>query len=206
MKKAALLILLIAAIALSYMLGRHQARPAAGATAARTVLYYVDPMHPSYKSDKPGIAPDCGMELVPVYADGQGQATAASDSAPLSPGAVSLDLEKQQLIGVRLATVEPGGGSRTVRLLGRVAADETRVYRVNSGVEGWIQETFNDSVGTQVKKDQKLATYYSRELWSAEQSYLSGIYGGSATVRDSPLGVQDACRPPAQPRRKRHPA
>src|ERR1700681_561480 len=31
------------------------------------VLYWVDPMHPAYKSDKPGKAPDCGMDLVPVY-------------------------------------------------------------------------------------------------------------------------------------------
>src|SRR6202158_3343717 len=36
----------------------------------RKVLYWVDPMHPAYKSDKPGVAPDCGMTLVPVYADG----------------------------------------------------------------------------------------------------------------------------------------
>lgn len=35
----------------------------------RRVLYWVDPMHPQYKSDKPGIAPDCGMQLEPVYAD-----------------------------------------------------------------------------------------------------------------------------------------
>jgi RND family efflux transporter MFP subunit len=36
----------------------------------RKILYYVDAMHPWYKSDKPGIAPDCGMKLEPVYADG----------------------------------------------------------------------------------------------------------------------------------------
>jgi Cu(I)/Ag(I) efflux system membrane fusion protein len=36
----------------------------------RKVLYYVDAMHPWYKSDKPGLAPDCGMKLEPVYADG----------------------------------------------------------------------------------------------------------------------------------------
>ena len=30
-------------------------------------LYWYDPMHPAYKSDKPGIAPDCGMQLVPQY-------------------------------------------------------------------------------------------------------------------------------------------
>jgi RND family efflux transporter MFP subunit len=28
-------------------------------------------MHPGYKSDKPGIAPDCGMKLEPVYEGGQ---------------------------------------------------------------------------------------------------------------------------------------
>jgi Cu(I)/Ag(I) efflux system membrane fusion protein len=27
-------------------------------------------MHPVYKSDKPGKAPDCGMDLVPVYENG----------------------------------------------------------------------------------------------------------------------------------------
>jgi hypothetical protein len=32
------------------------------------ILYYVDPMNPTNKSDKPGKAP-CGMDLVPVYAD-----------------------------------------------------------------------------------------------------------------------------------------
>jgi membrane fusion protein, copper/silver efflux system len=35
----------------------------------RKILYWYDPMHPQYKSDKPGTAPDCGMDLVPKYAD-----------------------------------------------------------------------------------------------------------------------------------------
>ena len=39
------------------------------APGGRKILYWVDPMHPAYKSDKPGIAPDCGMKLVPVYED-----------------------------------------------------------------------------------------------------------------------------------------
>ncbi|HEY4682007.1 MAG TPA: heavy metal-binding domain-containing protein, partial [Candidatus Acidoferrales bacterium] len=39
------------------------------AAGERKILYWVDPMHPAYKSDKPGTAPDCGMDLVPVYAD-----------------------------------------------------------------------------------------------------------------------------------------
>jgi RND family efflux transporter MFP subunit len=39
------------------------------AKSGRKILYWHDPMHPWYKSDKPGIAPDCNMPLEPVYAD-----------------------------------------------------------------------------------------------------------------------------------------
>src|SRR6476619_1644151 len=71
-----LLILLLAAAAFA---GGYLARNAglgAGQTRAgqRRVLYWVDAMHPAYKSDKPGIAPDCGMKLEPVYADAAGPA------------------------------------------------------------------------------------------------------------------------------------
>lgn len=45
----------------------------------KRVLYWYDPMHPAYKANKPGTAPDCGMALVPKFADEQ--AGAASDSA-----------------------------------------------------------------------------------------------------------------------------
>ena len=51
-------------------------------TAARRVLYYRDPMHPSYTSHKPGKAPDCGMDLEPVYAD---QNSAMQGTMPPSP-------------------------------------------------------------------------------------------------------------------------
>src|SRR3974390_2649889 len=40
-----------------------------GSRGQGKILYYEDPMHPWYRSDKPGIAPDCGMKLVPVYAE-----------------------------------------------------------------------------------------------------------------------------------------
>lgn len=35
----------------------------------RTIRYWYDPMHPQYRSDKPGKAPDCGMDLVPQYSE-----------------------------------------------------------------------------------------------------------------------------------------
>jgi Cu(I)/Ag(I) efflux system membrane fusion protein len=48
-------------------------------TGQRKILHWVDPMHPAYTSDKPGIAPDCGMKLVPVYEDGSQGETAVSE-------------------------------------------------------------------------------------------------------------------------------
>jgi Cu(I)/Ag(I) efflux system membrane fusion protein len=171
MRKATYALLVAVLMILSYAGGRHCALRNTGTTAnERHVLYYVDPMHPAYKSDKPGTAPDCGMKLEPVYAD-VGMASSAKD------GVIHIDSDKQQLIGVRVTPVEISSGTRELRLTGRVAFDETRVYRVNSGTEGWVEQTFGDSIGTQVKKEQRLASFYSRELWTAEQSYLSGTYG-----------------------------
>jgi Cu(I)/Ag(I) efflux system membrane fusion protein len=60
--------LIVVAVAGAFFAGRWYAAKAPR-TPERKVLYWVDPMHPAYKSDKPGIAPDCGMKLVPVYAD-----------------------------------------------------------------------------------------------------------------------------------------
>ncbi len=45
----------------------------------RRVLYWYDPMHPAYKTNKPGVAPDCGMQLVPKFED---DAPAAAASSP----------------------------------------------------------------------------------------------------------------------------
>ncbi|MCL4401595.1 MAG: efflux RND transporter periplasmic adaptor subunit [Acidobacteria bacterium] len=64
-----ILLLLAAAFGGGYVF-RSVKQASAARKGERKVLYWVDPMHPAYKSDKPGIAPDCGMKLEPVYADG----------------------------------------------------------------------------------------------------------------------------------------
>jgi RND family efflux transporter MFP subunit len=75
----AFLVLIAAAFAGGYVYKAIKGGPAApGEKGQRKVLYWVDPMHPAYKSDKPGIAPDCGMKLEPVYADGGGPSAGAA--------------------------------------------------------------------------------------------------------------------------------
>ncbi len=139
----------------------------------RKALYYVDPMHPAYKSDKPGIAPDCGMQLVPVYADAQlAAANPARDSSSLPYGAVQIDPAKQQLFGVRVEPVEKSSGAYKIRLLGRVVPDEARVYKLNAGIDGFIQEVSAATTGTIVHKDQVLATFSSPMATMTIQTFL----------------------------------
>ena len=171
--RALLLILLVVAVfAAGYGYGRWYGKNAGGAAqkGGRKILYYVDPMHPAYKSDKPGIAPDCGMKLEPVYEDGGAASPAATDEqAALPMGTIKINADKQQLIGVSYGQVESGAGAHIFRAVGKVAFDETRMARVHARVEGWIDQVFVDFTGQLVTKGQRLLTLYSPEMLATEQ-------------------------------------
>ena len=144
--------------------------------SARKVLYYIDPMHPAYKSDKPGTAPDCGMQLVPVYADSPlAAANPGTPSSLLPSGAVQIDAVKQQLFGVRVEPVEKSSGAYKIRLLGRVVPDEARIYKLNAGIDGFIQEVSAATTGSIVRKDQVLATFSSPMATMTIQTFLLNI-------------------------------
>ena len=153
---------------------RRATRPAP--SGERKALYYVDPMHPTYRSDKPGIAPDCSMPLEPVYADADGgPPPAGPGSRPASAGAVRLSAEKQQALGVRLGTVERAPGSETLRTTGRVAARENATYRLLAAADGWIREVRSATTGSLVRKDEVLASFYAPEFLGAEQAYIYAL-------------------------------
>jgi Cu(I)/Ag(I) efflux system membrane fusion protein len=173
MRRMILVVLVAMAMAASYGLGRRHSHSQPSGQAGRHLLYYVDPMHPAYKSDKPGIAPDCGMQLEAVYAEDLGNVPISPSLRQLPPGAVSINVATQRLLGIRLAEVEKSTGIRALRVVGRVVPEDTRVYRINSGVDGVIRATYDDSVGTAVKKDQKLAIYYSPEFLSVASGFLA---------------------------------
>jgi RND family efflux transporter MFP subunit len=204
-----ILLLVAAAYVGGYGYGRWYAKDKGPAPAGRRILYYIDPMHPAYKSDKPGVAPDCGMKLEPVYADSGPAAPAerkilhyrdpknpsytsdkpglnpetdtelepvyAGEASSMPPGTVQISPEKQQLIGVRYGTVEPVAAARTIRAVGKVAYDETRLARVHTRVEGWIEKVFVDFTGKSVEKGQPLLTLYSPEMLATQQEYLLAL-------------------------------
>ncbi|MFN0087155.1 MAG: efflux RND transporter periplasmic adaptor subunit [Blastocatellia bacterium] len=138
----------------------------------KKVLYWVDPMHPAYKSDRPGKATDCGMDLVPVYAE---ETTGVKPDLP--EGTIQISPEKQQLIGVRYGTAEFKIIRRTLRAVGRLTWDETQIVRIHPRIEGWIEKVFVDFIGKQVGKGQPLISIYSPELWQTQQEYLLALKG-----------------------------
>ena len=163
----------------------HQAHNAPGSQAdSRKVLYWYDPMHPNYKADKPGIAPDCGMDLVPMY-EGQGG---------VENGMIKVTPERQRALGVRTAPVEEKVISRTLRTSGQVVPDETRIAHVHVKTPGWIENVFVDFVGQMVKKGQPLFTFYSPDLVATQEEYLIAKRGqqslGNSPYRDVAQNAQ----------------
>jgi len=63
-------------------------------------------------------------------------ASLATSAAPWPDGTVGVDVDKQQLFGIRVAAVEKTSGSEKIRVLGRVVPEETRVYRITAGSDG----------------------------------------------------------------------
>src|SRR3990170_549749 len=134
----------------------------------RKILYWQDPMHPQYRSDKPGVAPDCGMQLVPVYAD----EVAAED---MPAGTVRLSPEKRQISGVRTGLVQEKALVKTIRTVGLLAADETQIRRVHTKISGWVEKVYVDYTGRLVEKGQPLVAIYSPELVSTQEEYLRAL-------------------------------
>jgi membrane fusion protein, copper/silver efflux system len=133
----------------------------------KKILYYQDPMHPSYRSERPGIAPDCNMELVPVYAD----AVEGSGGPPL----VRVDKAQAAAMGLRTEAARDEALSGEVRTVGRVQTSESRKYQVTAGDDGWIRSIHGGETGAFVVKGQPLASYYSRDIASPQQAYLYAL-------------------------------
>ena len=109
------------------------------------------------RKDQGGMAGMPGMEGTPS------QGTAKS---------VYISPQRQQLIGVRTAPIEYATLDATIRTVGTLAYDETRLTQVHTKISGWVDRVYVDSVGKAVRKDEPLFTIYSPDLLSTENEYL----------------------------------
>jgi len=98
-----------------------------------------------------------------------------TDTSIMPPGTVKVSPQKQQLIGVKVATVEKARWSDTLRVLGRVVPDETCIYRINAATDGWVKKILPATTDSLVRKDELLAAFYAPEFSSALRAYLYGL-------------------------------
>jgi Cu(I)/Ag(I) efflux system membrane fusion protein len=85
---------------------------------------------------------------------------------------VRLDAAAARRIGVRYATAERKVLDRTVRTVGTVTYDETRIADVSPKIEGWIERLYIDFTGAPVRLGQPLLTLYSPMLVSAQEELI----------------------------------
>lgn len=143
------------------------------------ILYYRDPQAPDYRSDRPGFNPETGSELEPVY-----------EEEPA--GLVMAAPEKLQLLGVSTVTAGPRTLGEPLRVTGRVAADERRIIRVETRLEGWLEEVRADFVGHRVRAGETLATVYSPELVATQKEYLLALRAQAELARATAAGAREA--------------
>ena len=75
-----------------------------------------------------------------------------------------------------MATTEKLPYTYTLRTVGKVVADETRTYRLNAFSEGFVTKVYDVSTGSLVRKDEPLAAVYSKDLFTALQTYYYAVY------------------------------
>jgi membrane fusion protein, copper/silver efflux system len=132
-------------------------------------------------------------ESPPPAADGHDHAAMLAGTGGAS-GPVSLDAQQAERIGVTYATVELGPINRTVRTVGQVTFDETRMRTISPRVDGWIEHLYVNATGQYVARGQALFTLYSPMLVSAQDELLLAkrltgeVAGGTA---DSERGAQE---------------
>ena len=158
---------------------------------SKKILYWTDPMIPGFKSEKPGKSP-MGMNLVPVYEEEEGVFTEMPAPAGYAPILVSP--QKQQFIGVKTAPVQRRTMTKTIRTVGRVSVDETRIVHVHPKVEGWIEEVYAKYEGDAVKRGQPLFSFSSPDFITTQQEHLSALQG----LQQLPTEVSPDVRAAAQ--------
>lgn len=123
-------------------------------------------MHPQIKLPSGDMkCPICFMDLIPVE-EGSGDADVPE---------LKFSERERFLAEVETAPVERRAVTKTIRLVGIIAPDETRLAMISARVGGRLERLFVDYTGIEVRKDDHLVELYSPELYSAQQELLQAL-------------------------------
>lgn len=119
-------------------------------------------MHPQIRKTEPGLCPICGMELVPLNADG----------ADAGPSEVRMTPTAMQLANVQTSVVSKQKPVKEIRLDGKVKPDERKLFSQVSHIPGRLERLSVNFTGEYVSSGQTVAYIYSPELVTAQDELL----------------------------------
>ena len=137
------------------------------ASSEKTLLYWVAPMDPNYRRDKPGLSP-MGMDLIPYYEGGE----IANDAGP---GTISISPNVINNLGVRTGLVVRQALHSEIITVGYVQYDENKLIHIHPRVSGWIEKLHVKAEGDPVEKGMPLYSLYSPELVNAQEELALAV-------------------------------
>jgi RND family efflux transporter MFP subunit len=153
--------------------GEKADQESAGAPARkeRKILNWTDAMNPGSRYDKPGKAPD-GMDLVPVYEE-ESPVAAGPGVAGYAP--IKITQERLQMMGVTTEKARMMSLDQSIRTVGIITADETRISHIHTKFEGYIEQIFVNYVGQQVRKGQPVFSFYAPDMLATQKEYILAL-------------------------------
>jgi Cu(I)/Ag(I) efflux system membrane fusion protein len=127
------------------------------------------------ENSAPGPMP--GMEM-PKPAE----VPAANGAPPSGYADVSIAPEVQQRIGVTLGTIQEAPLAMTIRTVGIVRPDETKVAHIHLKTEGWVEKLFVSFTGQTVKAGEPMLSIYSPAFFVAQREYLSALRAAKSSL------------------------
>ncbi len=137
-------------------------------------------MHPQIRQPEPGDCPICGMDLIPLEDESNGE---------LDPEALSMSETAMKLADVVTAPAREMKPVKNVRLNGKVEADERLIYSQSSHIDGRIEKLMVNFTGEYVRKGQPIARIYSPGLVTAQEELFE-----AAKIREAQPALFRAAR------------
>ena len=108
---------------------------------------------------------------------------------------VTLTPQRIQLIGVRTGKVEQDKLLMSIRAVGIIEPDQTKLARLHTRISGWVTKVHVNFIGQNVKKGDPLLEIYSPDLLATQEEYLIAYEAWeSGGKNDSQLRLVESSR------------
>ncbi len=149
-----------------------------------TATVWTCSMHPQIRQPNPGLCPLCAMDLIPASSGDETEAESLRE--------LSISREARELLNIETAPVERQYATATIRMLGKVDYDETRLSDISSWIPGRLDRLFVDYTGIEVQQGDHMVSIYSPELYSAQAELIRARQ--ASQERRSPTAAMSAER------------